>query len=159
MSRSLPAATLAELFKQTTDSAYLWLLTISHSDFTTQRFVNNTANVTSNGNSYTRFAFGVVPPPDTDETNIRGRLVLDNAGRDLVSALRSVSGSRERISVAFDLIDSADPDTLLLSYVNHKITNVSYNASTIVCDLTIDNLLAEPFPGDTMTPATFPGLF
>lgn len=159
MSRTLPAATLAALYAQTTSSAYLWLLTISHSDFTTQRFVNNTANVTSNGNTYTKFTFGVIPPPDTEETNIRARLVLDNVGRDLVAAFRGVSGSRERISVAFALIDSADPDTVLISYVNHKITNLSYNALTIVCDLTIDNMLAEPFPGDTMTPATFPGLF
>lgn len=159
MSRSLPSATVGRMNAAQTTSAFLTLIEISHSDFTTVRLVDNTEDVVSNLTTFTAFPFVAILPPDTDQVNIVGRLSVPNATRQLVEEVRAVSGSRERINVDVHIIDSADPDTYLRTETGLEVVNVTYNADVMTADLTRDSLLNEPWPGDRMSPAYFPGIF
>lgn len=159
MSRTLPSATVGRMNAAQTSSAFLTLIEITHSSFSTVRLVNNTVNVVSNSQTFTAFPFVAILPPDTDQVNVVGRLSVPNATRELVSEVRSVSGSRERVLVDVHIIDSADPNTYLRSETGLEVVNVVYNADVMTADLSRDSLLNEPWPGDRMSPATFPGIF
>ena len=159
MTRSIPTATQQRLNAAETSSAFLVLIEISHTLFTTVRLVNNTEDITSNSQVYTAFPFAAIFPPDTDQVNAVAKLSVPNATRELISELRTALGSRERISVDMHVIDSADPDTYLRSETGLEVVNVVYTADVLTADLSRDSFLTEPYPGDRFTPANFPGIF
>lgn len=159
MSRTLPSATVARLNAPETSSAFLTLIEFSHADFPTLRLVNNTKNIVSNGETFSKAPFTAIFPPDTDQINAVGRLSVPNATLEIVDELRSVLGSLDRIQVDMHDIDSADPDTHLRSEAGLELVNVNYNANTMTGDLTRESYVNEPFPGDAMTPANAPGIF
>jgi hypothetical protein len=158
MPRTLPTAVVTAVNSQTTPSAFLVLLEAYHSTIGTLRFVNNTENVVSNGQTFNAYPFSVLLPPDDPALQVRARLVLSHVTSEL-NVLRSVAGSRERATFSLKVIEGSDPDTILQSISGLVAASVSYNAETLEIDLTIDNFLTEPFPSATFSPSTFPGIF
>lgn len=159
MARALGTTILNAMFAQTTTEAAYALLAISHSTFSTIRFVNNSENVTSNGDTYIAAPFAVQLPPDSEEQRPVIRIVASNIDRALVDEVRTLSGSRERMKATLTIVLSGDPDTAVATYEDFEIVNVSYTAQVITFDLTLEGLLTEAFPYYSQTPNTVPGIF
>lgn len=159
MARSLPTTIIEAMNAATTSEAFLVLLEISHSLFDTQRVVNNTQDIVSNGNTYSRFPFAMVAPPDSDEFQPRIQVIALDAIGELVTDMRAIAGSRERAQCVVTIIAASDPDTALAQWSEFEVINANYDAETLRFDLVVESFLSEPYPADTMNPADFPGLF
>jgi hypothetical protein len=159
MARTVPSAVVSAINAQTTSSVFLVLMDIVHPSFTTVRIVNNTENITSNGNTYTAFPFNVILPPDTEEFQPKLQVGVVNVTRLLIDEVRTIAGSDQRATATITVIEASDPDTALATYSNFEVVNLRYDANEMSFDLIIDTFLTEPFPAGSFTPSTFPGLF
>lgn len=158
MPRTLPTSVITAVNSQTTTNVFLVLLEISHSAIGTFYLVNNTENIISGAITYLAFPFSVTLPPDDPELQVRARLTLSHVTSEL-NILRTLAGQRERVSFSLKVIEASDPTVVLQSISGLVAASVSYNASAMDIDLTIDNFLTEPFPSATFSPSTFPGIF
>jgi len=154
---ALNKAAKIALFAPQTSKVFLTLLTIDHADLGAPlRFVNDNVDVTSNGDLYSAFPFEVILPPERADELTVGRLRIDNIDRGITSTLRSISTAP---SAAIQVVLSSDPDTVQLGPLNFTWRIADYDVSTVEGDLRFEELLGEPFPGDRVTPNTFPGVF
>jgi hypothetical protein len=76
--------------------------------------------------------------------------------RDLIPLARSVSSPPQ---VRIEAVLASDPDAVEMTVPVMDMSNLQYDASALVFDLTIDALVTEPFPSGTFSPAYFGGLF
>jgi hypothetical protein len=140
-----------------TGEAPLVLLTLEHDALDGPlRVVNNTENITSNGDEYLGYPFRVALPLQDPERAASAQLTIDNVDPTYLAQLRGVTG---RISATFQLILASQPDVLESEFGELVITSIDADAQTITGDLTMDDFFNEPCPGDTMNPGTTPGVF
>ena len=151
MSRGLPNAALAELYAAESTGQWLVLLTIGA---TPLRFVNDTANVTSNGNVFTALAFTARLPADRDEAP-RAIVSLDNTDQSAVAAVRSVTTPA---AVTVQLIRRSAPDTVLASWAL-ELRGCVIRADALDLELHAEPVLEESYPGTDFTPLSFPAMF
>lgn len=144
-------------FAQDTADVWLPLLTISHPNISPSiRVVFNTVNITSRGEEFFAFPFDVILPSEQDDAPSRARLVIDNVSREIAQAVRSI---RTPPSVLIEIIRAGEPDTVELSWPNFWLRNVTWNAQQVSGELVLEDLVDEPYPASTFTPASFPALF
>jgi hypothetical protein len=149
----LRAATARE-----TSEVLCTLMTLSHPSFVMPIRVNNSgADITSNGLLYQAFPFEPVFPRDTEDGPPLVTLTICNVSREIVTALRPISG--ERVQVKFEVILAATPDVVEYGPLNFELKDVRYDAFVVEGTLGYEDMLNEPFPKDTMTPPRFPALF
>ena len=142
---------------QETTEVYIVLLTIDHDDLATPiRVTSDGVNTTSRGNLYFAYPFDITLPEDDGVTPPAARLIIDNISREIGQVIRSIS---EPPSVTIEIILSSDFDTVEASYPFFELTDVNYNALTVTGELTIQNLSVEPYPAESFTPSSHPGLF
>lgn len=159
MSRTLTSAQLSALHAQSTSEAFHTLLTLTHTDFAaTIRWVDNTEDVVSNGNTFTAAPFAIRLPDDDGDKGPRAEVVMTNVDRSLVAELRSISG-KTRIAATVTVVMASDPDTAMATFENFDFINITFDAQVIQGELVLSDFLSEPYPGDTFTPADFPALF
>lgn len=158
MARSLPTTVVQAMNRQSTDALFLVLMTITHSDITTVRLVNNTEDVTSGGDVYQAFPFSVILPPDDEDEPAVIRVTMANVTRRLVSEARTIAGKAELALADIELIEHSAPDTVLASWTDFEVHNVRYDASALSFDLSPQLFLNVGFPGDSMTKGNTPGL-
>lgn len=145
------------------------LLTITHPDMAetlyisadpTQRIVVTDDAIiygtVSRGNNYVFLPMSIKLPDDDDSGGGQMSLELENIGRELTEAIRTVS-TPAKITVEF-VMDNA-LDTVDVTFPEFMLSNITYNASTITMTLIVDDLTREPFPGLMATPGTAPGVF
>lgn len=157
MSRNLTSATLAAIYADSTDKVFLHLLTIDHPDLSAPvRLVNNTEDITSNGDVYTAFPFQAVIPPEVEGELPRVQLVIDNVSQLLIADIRSIQSPPPTITL--DLIVADSPDTIEATF-DFTLKAVDYDAFTIQAQIAYEDILSEPFPAQRFTPTTFPGMF
>lgn len=147
----------ASAFSQDTGDVWLPLLTISHPDISPSiRVVFNTQAITSRGNEFLPFPFDVRLPTEQDDAPSRARLVIDNVSREIAQAVRTI---RTPPSVLIEIIRADAPDTVEMSWPNFWLRNVKWNAQQVSGELVLEDLVDEPYPSGTFTPASFPALF
>ena len=157
MSRNLSSETLKALFSQETDQVFVMLLTLYHESLMTPiRVCSDSKMILSRGNEFISYPFEVVLPDDKENGPLRARLLIDNIGREVMSAIKQISTAAQ---VTIEIIRVADPDVVEASFPDFRLTNVTYNALTVQGDLTLEDFTAEPYPYLTFTPSSFPGLF
>lgn len=163
MARTIPTTIVQAMNAQTTSQVFLVLLEITHSTLGTPvRLVNNTEDITYDGNSFTAFPFSVTLPPDAEETQYQSQITLSNASRLLVSTARLLSASRERAKVKIMVvsdISSGVANELLMTISNLEVANVSYDVDQLTINCRIESLLNEGWPGYSFLPSTFPGIY
>lgn len=157
MPRTLSSNAVAALMAQSTDKVFLVLLTIDHPDLGTPfRLVNNTEDVTSNGDLYTAYPFEISFPSEDGENISSASLILDNVDQLLVSTIRSLQSEP---TVQLNLVIFDTPDVVEAGPMDFLLRGVKYDSFKIVAELTFEPILQEPFPKDIMSPKVFPGLF
>ncbi|MGH7243618.1 MAG: DUF1833 family protein [Phycisphaerales bacterium] len=158
MPRSLSATARAALFAQETGEVFLFLLVLSHPSLSEPiRVCNDQVNTTSNGIVYVAFPFQLKLPPDDDTPAPEVSLSIDNVDRKIVEAVRRCQG--EPITATLSIVLASSPNVLEAGPFDFKLRQVDYDKLAVNGTLKFDDILNEPFPGDTMTPSRFPGLF
>lgn len=153
---SLSTAARQAIFAQNTKKVVLAVMTIDHNDLASPIcIVDNTEDVVSNGVTYHACAFNYQLPIDDDEVP-RVQVSVDNVDRLLVEAIRTLTSSP---TVEFSIIIASTPDIVEAGPFSFTLKEVQYNALTVQGTLGYEDILDEPFPGDTFTPQNHPALF
>lgn len=162
---SLSAAARQAAFAQETGAAWLLLCTISHPSLAdairvTNDLVPTTAAgdrvLISRGREYVCYPFTVDLPADDGDSVSRVTLVIDNVDREIVRTLRSIQGPCQ---VSLEVVLSSAPDLVEAGPFVMTLIAADYDALTISGELAFEDILSLPFPGDSYSPADYPGLF
>lgn len=146
-----------KLFDQEMGDAIIPLLTISHPDLAEPiRVCHNNENLVSRGNTYIAYDWRLTLPLDDPDTIPRAKIQIDNVDRVIVDTIRSISTAP---TVTVELVKGSDPDTVEFVLSDFTLQDVEYDVLFVTGQLTVEEFLSEPFPGDTFTPSRFPGLF
>ena len=95
-------------------------------------------------------------PDDTDEGPGEMQLEIDNVHRAYTETIRSV---QTPVICRVDLVLDNALDTIEGSWPEFKLTNITYNATTITGTLRLETLETEPYPSGSFVPSYFRGLF
>lgn len=157
MARSVSNTLTAAVNAQETGEVFLVLLTLDHADLAAPiRVVDNNEDIVSGGDTYVAFPFELTLPSDVEGRVPSARLVVDNVDRQIVQAVRSVSSA---VDVTIEVILASDPDTIEAGPFTAKLRNIDYDAAQVSGDLVFEEVLSQPYPGQSFNPATTPGLF
>lgn len=158
MPRPISSTARRAIFAQQTGEAFILLLVISHPELAEPiRVCANTEDIESNGHTFQRFPFELAMPPENEDAPPTVQLRIANADRQIVQAVRSLSG--EAMSVELSIVLASSPDTVEAGPFDFTLRDVSYDAAVVEGTLMFEDVLNEPFPADAFTPSRFPGLF
>lgn len=156
MARSLSSAARQALFSQQTGEAIIILLTLSEASLPAPiRVCTAGEDIVSNGETYQAFPFEITMPDDTDEAPPTVRLTIDAVDRRIIEAVRAAEGA---IAVQMQIVFSSNLDQVEVMPGEFKLTEVEYSALSVEGTLSFEDILSEPYPADTFTPAKFPGM-
>lgn len=142
---------------QETGEVFIVLISISHSTLSeTIRVSSDAVDTISRGNTYIHYPFDIVLASDTENGPQTMRLSIDNIDRSIVNAVRSVSSP---LNVTVEVVLFSDPDTVEVSFDNFKLYDVSFDSFVVSGSISAKYLMSEPYPGGTMLPSNFPGVF
>lgn len=151
------------IFKPETDEVFLYLLTITHPDLDGPlRFVANSEDIVSRGETYTAFPFTINFPGGGDDQVPSAQVSISpvsdpaNPDTDIVLILRNL-GSAPKLSL--ETVLASQPDIVEQSALDLTLTTVDFESQTISGTLSYEDILNEPYPGDSYNPATWPGVF
>ncbi len=148
---------VTEAYQQESSEAFLILLTIDHDDLANPiRVVNNTENITSNGNVFIGFPFGLELPSSHDDKAPRAQLIIDNTSSEIATAIRLIASSP---TVLIELIIASAPDVIERTFSPFNLRNVKWDVNQMSGDLELEFLDSEPYPFGLFIPSYFPGLF
>ena len=157
--RALSSTAKGAIVASNTTQVALALVEINHTDLGSPiRVVNNTANITSNGNVYTAFPFFIELPDDDEEQLANVTLQIDNVDRTIVTAVRSMS-NLEQPTATLSIILAGSPNTIEAGPFYFTIKNCSYDKNSVWAELAYEDILNERFPKDSQTPQLVPGMF
>jgi len=152
------ATARAALQARETPEVFLCLLTLAHPSWVTPiRVVNDGVGHTAGGQDYLSFPFDITMPPETEEGQPKVTLEICNVDRQIVAAVRGVSGDPITVELAVAL--ASTPDVVEAGPYSFSLREASYDATVVSGTLAYEDLLNEPCPPRTMTPAVTPGLF
>lgn len=158
MPRTLSIAAAAAVHAQETGEAFLVLLTLSHPDLAQPiRVTSDGKDTPSRGSTYLQYPFEVTLPDEGDEAPPSVSLRIDNVDRQIVAAVRGITG--DAITVRLEVVLASTPDVVEAGPYDFALREVSYDAQTIEGTLHYEDIIAEPYPGDSFTPSRFPGQF
>lgn len=136
----------------------LILLEINHPDLTTPvRIVNDSVDVTSNGNLYLAFPFRCVLPDDFENQIPKARLSVVNIGRELMYWIETTSGGQGS-SCTFKQILRSNPN-LIEWEISMNLYNVQVTMNEITAELGYENLFSRPAVSRQYRPNNSSGLF
>ena len=141
--RNLSPVFLTQLTKQESEDPFLLLVELSHTNFGSVYLVNNSVNVTSNGNEYMAFPMEITLPVDDGTTEPSVQIVFDNVSRELVDEIRNAV---TQIDVNIKGVLASNPDYVEIEVGEMKLTKVSYNSQRISAVLAFDDFLNTELP-------------
>jgi len=157
MARSTSATFRSAVNAEETSEVFLILLEMTHADITTIRLVNNYTDVVGPGaNTYIAFPFQITIPSDDDEALSRVQLTIDNVDRYLMDEIRAITSAPD---ISISVVLASSPTVIEAGPFETKLRNVDYDESRITGDLQAEDILNEPYPGESYVPANFPGLW
>jgi hypothetical protein len=112
--------------------------------------------VVSGGNNYIFIPMEISLPSEEDNTAPKCSLTFHDVTRYLTPTIRSLTYPPK---IKLELVLTSSPSTVEATFSGFYITNITYNADSVTCELTMTDYAVEPFPCFTFTPQYFPGLF
>lgn len=156
MSRSLSTAAKIAMHAPDTSQVFLVLLEISHASITTLRFVNDSADVTTGGHTYTAYPFSIELPEESGEQLPRVTLTIDNVSRAITDAILSLTTAP---TITMSVVLASSPGTVEAGPFALTLRDITHTAFVVQGALGFERMLEEPYPSATFSPANFPGLF
>ncbi len=157
MSRALTPIAIQAINSQETDEIFLFILEFDEASLPSPiRIVNNTENITSNGDLYVAYPFEIELPTERGESIDTVKVTISNVDQQLVSAIRLALG---RPTVALNVILASDPDTVEAGPFDFELESADYNVLTITGNLAFDDVGSLRSPAHTVTPWHYPDLF
>ena len=142
----------------------MWLILaeIDHPALTQPaRIVNNTVDIVSNLGGPTSYTFTALPftiiLPGEDENVPQATMKIDNVDLSMSQVVQSIPAGQPP-TCAFYIVLASNPNVVEIEY-SLMLTNIEVDVHEISGTFSPDDSLNEPFPGDTVTPSTYPGLF
>lgn len=102
------------------------------------------------------FAFTLPDQPEGSDTTTKAQLRLDNVSQEFTSIIRNIL-TAPKLHLFF--VFASAPDDIVYELPELNITDITYDATTITCDLAAADFRLEAFPGVQFYPSIFPGLF
>lgn len=172
LNRLSPSAIKA-MFSSETEEQLITLITIEdpHSPNTPIRLANGFTQRLAQYTTDDELVYGVVSRthdflflpleinlPIDEEAGLGDvTLSLNYVTAEAIELIRTYLTSPSAVTI--ELVIGSTPDYVEAVFSGFSITNVTYNAQSIVMTLTMTNYNREPFPAYTFTPKYFPGLF
>lgn len=152
---ALSQTALQAVLAQSTEQVFLECLTITHADLTTPlRFVNDLQDLARTAGTYTAFPFQVTGMRQSSDQLPQMRITIDNVDQRVVLALRSLSGSRTDISVAYDVVLAGAPNVVEYGPVDFRVDNVGISPAAVSLDLSFHSgFLNAAFPAGQFAPS------
>ena len=151
---SLSQRALQAVLAQATSETLLKCVTISHTDITTQRLVNDRQDLTRAAGTFTAFPFEVTGPHQSEDRLPQLHIALDNVDQRIITALRSVAGTREDITVVYEEVLRATPDTVETGPVSFRVDRVRNTLTTVSLELSLHSgFLNAAFPAGQFAPS------
>ena len=112
--------------------------------------------VISNSNNFIFVPVEISLPSEEDNSAPKCSLVIHDVTRYLTPIIRDITSPPK---VLIELVLTSTPDVVEASFSGFYISNITYNADSVTCELTMTDFAIEPFPCFTFTPQFFPGIF
>jgi hypothetical protein len=158
MPKEFSAAYKSTLAEVNAPEAPLILLEIDHAELDEPvRVVNDTQDLTSNGNLYVGFPFRCVLPDDFENQLPKARLSIDNVSRDLMYWIETTGGGQGS-TATFKQVLRSNPD-LVEWQIQMSLFNVNVTMQEISAELGFENLFGKPAVSFRYNPTNSPGLF
>lgn len=146
-----------------TDEVLLNLLTVSYDGTAILRVVDNTQEITSNGQTYTPCGFTVLLPDQSGDGNKSCRLMIDNTDIAIYRAIKSAviqsRNENKEISCTAAVIMASEPDNYIEGPLNFILRNINADVNAISGELFDSYMHDRKFTAMTYNPNDFPGLF
>lgn len=140
----------------TTDKVVLVTMELSHPDWTENIYlVNNTTNITSNGQEYQAHGFSLTPAKSHDSGNPTAKVDVDDTDRTLNALFRSVTSEPTAV---LNVILADNPDQIELGPYSFSVAQTSTAGPVITLALTVYTILNNNLTGFNMDKYYFPGL-
>ena len=134
------------------------MLEIDHPDLVEPiRIINDTQELTSNGNVYIACPFRCILPDDYENQLPKARLAVDNIGRELMYWIETTAGGNGS-TVRFMQIMRSRPDQIEWE-ITMSLYNVQATMQEISAELGFENLFSKPAINIQYRPTNSPGLF
>jgi hypothetical protein len=152
-------------YASATKEIWFYLVTIEHPDLpATLRFVarRKDEDVVSNGETYKAFPFEIAFPDSQPDQPPKSRVRIDAIGNpddpdnDVISIVRGIKRGKPVISLQTVL--QSNPDVVEASAPGMLLASVDFDRLTIEGDLTYEDTLNEPYPGNSYNAVEWPGV-
>lgn len=158
MARAYSAEYKSTLAATSAPEAPICLLEINHPDLDQPvRVVNDTQNITSNGNEYIACPFRCGFPDDFENQIPRAQLAVDNVGKELMYWVEA-SGGGKGATARFIQIMRSRPD-LIEWEIAMNMSGIKATVQEVTADLGYENIFGRPAIQMRFDPFTAPGIF
>ena len=158
MARTYSSEFKSTLAQVSAPEAPLVILEINHPDLATPvRVVNDTQNITSNGDLYVGVPFRCTLPDDFENQLPKARLSVDNSSRELMYWIETSNGGSGS-TVTMSQIMRSRPDTVEWS-ITMNLYNVNCSMNEISGELGYENLFSRKAIALQYRPSNSPGIF
>ena len=157
------------VYQPETDEVFVLLLTINHDDLGEDIIRLSTDNkdtftidsvevrgTSSQGYQFLFLPMEIVLPDDSDETISAAKISIDNVDRQILNAIRGLDSAP---TITMQIVLASTPDVIEAQFNSFELRDVTADALVISGTLSLGNFLSEPFPGGSMLPSNFPGIF
>lgn len=158
MSRSLSNAAARNVLSTSADEPLLAAIEITHPELEVPaRFVNDTQDITIEGNTFFACRFDLTLPDDQDEQVPEARLEVDNIGRELTQWLEQSQGGKGAKCRIIMVLRSA-PNNIEFD-MTLDLTGLEISNFRVAGDLGFKNTLMQSAVTVRFDPSTTPGAF
>lgn len=157
MTMSDPA--LQAIFSRSTDEVFIVLMKITSAQpgFETIRLAKDQfGTIVSNGETYIGMPFEASMLSDQDENLPESVISIQNVDREIVNMVRTLTSAP---TITITVVLASSPNVIERGPFSLKLRDVNWNAIVVTGKIKLEDILNEPFPGESMTPDLFPGMF
>jgi hypothetical protein len=140
-----------------TEKVFLHLLTIETSGGAILRFVDNTQDIVSRGQTFVAAGFTVILPEQGSDGPRPCRLAIDNTDLSVFTTIKLAVG--QTISVALCVVMADTPDVYERGPLKYRLRNVRATKETIEGEVYDFYITDRKFPKDTYSPEDFEGMY
>lgn len=158
---NIPPEALADMYAQSTTSAYLLTLEVNHPSLAEPyRFVNDREALTYNNVTYSPLWMDFNLAPSTLENDPELSITVDAVDRALIDMLRSVVAREITVTYSLLRVDDAGNISEVLPPVSLLVVSVSFSVTTLELRCSLENAsFSSSAVKDYFTPTVAPGLF